>query len=150
MATRESSFLVNLQVQTGHALVCGYQFETVPAVKPGAMLGSVPANEAGYKHAGEIEYVFGTLKWQDVPWTPEDFRLSETMSTYWTNFAKNGNPNETRLPDWPRYESSNKYQVMHLSARASHSMPEMHRERYELLDAEATGRIKLPHNPGTE
>jgi hypothetical protein len=38
MATRESSFLVNLQVQTSHALVCGYQSEAVPAVKPGAVL----------------------------------------------------------------------------------------------------------------
>jgi len=141
---------LNLQVQTGQAPVYGYQFEAGPAVKPGAMLGSVPANEAGSKHADEIEYVFEPLKWQNVPWTPEDFSLSETMSTYWTNFAKNSNPNETGLPDWPRYESSNKYQVMHLSAKASHSMPEMHRERYELLDAEATGRIQLPHNPGIE
>jgi len=84
------------------------------------MLGTVPASEAGAKHAGEIEYVFETLSWQDVPWTPEDFKLSNTIATYWTNFAKTGNPSPT----------------------GPVSRPETYRARYELLDAEAKASLK--------
>ena len=27
------------------------------------------------------------------------------MPAYWTNFAKNGNPNQGRLPHWPRFRA---------------------------------------------
>jgi para-nitrobenzyl esterase len=64
------------------------------------MLGTVRAREAGSRHAGEIEYVFETLSWQDVPWTPEDFKFSNTIATYWTNFAKARNPNGPGLQNW--------------------------------------------------
>jgi len=33
-----------------------------------------------------------------VPWTEDDFKVSEAMSSYWTNFIKNGNPNGPGLP----------------------------------------------------
>ena len=61
-----------------------YHFEQVPKTKPGAMMGPIPASEMGSKHAGEIEYVFGTLKSQEgVPWTEDDFKVSDAMSSYW-------------------------------------------------------------------
>ena len=43
--------------------VYGYQFEAVPAVKPGAVLGIVPGNDNGSQHIGEIESVFKMPKW---------------------------------------------------------------------------------------
>jgi para-nitrobenzyl esterase len=141
---------LNLQLQTGEAPVYGYQFEAVPAVKPSAMLGTVPASEAGAKHAGEIEYVFDTLNSQDVPWTPADFTLSNTIATYWTNFAKTGNPNGPGLPKWLQYKPSNRYQIMHLSPTGPGSMPETYRERYELLDAEARASLKQQRRAGSE
>ncbi len=128
----------DMQVKTGNAPVYQYHFEQVPAVKPGAMMGPVPASEAGARHACEIEYVFQTLKSHaDVPWTEDDFKVSDAMSSYWVNFAKTGNPNGGGLPDWPKYDSKSGYQVMHLSGKKIHAAADTVRGRYEFLDAHA-------------
>jgi para-nitrobenzyl esterase len=128
----------DMQVKTGDSPVYQYHFEQVPAVKPGAKIGPLPASEAGARHACEIEYVFQTLKSQEgVPWTEEDYRVSDAMSSYWVNFAKNGNPNGNGLPDWPKYDSKDGYQVMHLSGKGSHAAADVLRGRYEFLDAQA-------------
>jgi len=37
--------------------------------------------------------------------TPSEQILSQRMTGYWTNFAKNGNPNGLGLPTWPQYNS---------------------------------------------
>lgn len=54
----------------------------------------------GAFHSSELWYVFGTL---DKCWRPMekgDYELSERMVSYWTNFAKTGNPNGEGLPEW--------------------------------------------------
>ncbi len=125
-----------MQARTGNAAVYQYHFEQVPAVKPGAMIGPIPASEAGARHAGEIEYVFETLKSQEgVPWTEDDFKVSDAMSSYWVNFAKTGNPNGGGLPDWPRYGSQGGFQIMHLSGKSIHAAADVLRARYQILDA---------------
>lgn len=128
---------INLQDTTGHAPVYAYNFDQVPAVKPGAMKNGVPASEAGARHAGEIPYVFQTLKFEDVPWTVGDFKVSDAMSTYWANFVKTGNPNGNGLPAWPTYDKDNGFQIMHLSGKQIHAAPEANRARYLFLDAHA-------------
>ena len=40
--------------------------------------------------------------------------VSDAMSSYWANFVKSGNPNGTGLPEWPKYDNPDHYQVMHL------------------------------------
>ncbi|MFI5098616.1 MAG: carboxylesterase/lipase family protein [Candidatus Acidiferrales bacterium] len=129
---------IDMQAKTGNAPVYQYHFEQVPAVKPGAMIGPLPAAVAGSRHACEIEYVFETLKSQaGVPWTDEDFKVSDAMASYWVNFAKTGNPNGTGLPDWPKYDRKDGYQVMHLSGKNIHAAADAIRGRYEFLDAHA-------------
>ncbi|HLJ44833.1 MAG TPA: carboxylesterase family protein [Bryobacteraceae bacterium] len=53
-------------------------------------------------HASEIAYAFNNLT-DDHPWEDTDRRLADIMSSYWVNFATNGNPNGKGLPAWPKY-----------------------------------------------
>ena len=141
---------MDLQVQTGKAPVYQFHFEQIPKTKPGAMMGNLPASEAGARHACEIEYVFQTLKFAqpDIPWADDDFKVSEAMATYWTNFIKTGNPDGPRsdgpasdsnaLPHWPEYHSADgSYQIMHLSGKNLVAAPDTVRPRYLFLDSHA-------------
>jgi len=62
--------------------------------------GKVP----GVGHGGEIPYVFG-LKGLGVlgnAASEKDRRVIALVQSYWTNFAKTGDPNAAGLPLWPR------------------------------------------------
>ncbi|MFZ3332737.1 MAG: carboxylesterase family protein [Candidatus Acidiferrales bacterium] len=133
---------MDMQTKTGKAPVYQYRFDQNPAVKPGAMIGPLPASEAGARHACEIQYVFETLKFEEgIPWTAADFKVSEEMASYWTNFAKTDDPNGDDLPKWPPYASQDGYQVMHLTGegQGSHAAKDtQQRARYEFLDAHSS------------
>ena len=67
--------------------------------------------ELGAFHSLEVPFVFGALHdpiWNWLPFTPEDAALSNLIQTYWTNFAKSGNPNAQGLPIWPAWTGSKK------------------------------------------
>ncbi|MGC2694467.1 MAG: carboxylesterase/lipase family protein [Candidatus Angelobacter sp.] len=55
-------------------------------------------------HALEIAYVFGTFVWR-FPWDDTDKKLSDAITSYWTNFAATGNPNAGALLKWPAYNA---------------------------------------------
>jgi para-nitrobenzyl esterase len=56
------------------------------------------------------------------------------MMSYWTNFARSGDPNDAGLPKWPRYDNKGRYQVLHLGD-ATKAASDARRSRYEALDA---------------
>jgi para-nitrobenzyl esterase len=67
----------------------------------------------GAFHGSEMAYAFDSLDALDKPWTEEDRKIADTMSSYWANIIKTGDPNGAGLPDWPAY-SAGKPQVMEL------------------------------------
>jgi para-nitrobenzyl esterase len=82
-------------------------------------------------HSDDIEYVFGTLDTRPGETVrPEDRKLSEEMMTYWTNFAKTGDPNGPGLPAWPKYDKNDS--LIHLDTTIT-SGPDTLRSRYEFL-----------------
>lgn len=68
-------------------------------------------------HGGEMPYAYGNLYRHDWLYTDADYKLSETMQTYWLNFIRTGDPNGAGLPVW---ESFNKApaKVMELGENA--------------------------------
>lgn len=70
-----------------------------------------PKQTIGAFHAAEISFVFDSNV-EILGLTEDDERLTEHMTHYWTNFAKTGNPNlhspnQTSLPNWPRFNGQN-------------------------------------------
>jgi para-nitrobenzyl esterase len=65
-------------------------------------------------HTAEIPFVFGTLDTSPIyllepaaQSSLEDQAFTQRVMTYWTNFARNGNPNNQSagLPTWATYRS---------------------------------------------
>jgi para-nitrobenzyl esterase len=71
--------------------------------------------EYGVFHSSELPYVFDNLVLLDRPWLPVDWRVGREMSSFWTNFAKTGNPNARGLPTWPRFHAGD-FTTMQLGA----------------------------------
>lgn len=57
----------------------------------------------GAFHTGEVSYAYDNLKFLNRPLVKADYDLAELMSSYWANFARNGDPNGKELPHWPAF-----------------------------------------------
>lgn len=60
-------------------------------------------------HGLEIAFVFDNT--DDVPWVgdrPDKHELAEAMSTTWAAFARNGGPNNTKIPKWEPYSANHR------------------------------------------
>jgi para-nitrobenzyl esterase len=64
------------------------------------------AAQYGAFHTSEVPYVLNTLGKSDRAFTAADRKIADTLSSYWANFAANGDPNGQDLhgkplPHWP-------------------------------------------------
>ncbi len=119
------------QAKTGGKPVYRYIFDhprppEVGSTKP------LPAGKQGAKHSWEIEYALGNLATNKVyAWTPDDYKISETMVGYFSNFIKTGDPNGAGLPVWEPLQKSPTVMWIDLNTRAEGVK---NQERYEFLD----------------
>ena len=88
-----------LQTAHGNAPVYLYYFDHTPA-----RISDAKEQDYGAAHAQEIAYVFKNLNKSDKKVTENDLKISDIMATYWTNFAKNGTPNDNTLTNWPAFD----------------------------------------------
>ena len=60
----------------------------------------------GAAHASEIQYIFNLRPAvpNPPPLNTDQERLSRDMVSYWTHFARFGNPNSFHTPFWPQYD----------------------------------------------
>ena len=120
------------QVKTGGQPVYRYYF-----MRPAPASQYAPAGSGAF-HSDEIEYVFGTLDSRPgAHWEPADYQISNLMQTYWTNFARTGNPNgsdTSQVPNWPQYNAGDDWQVMNLDVN-SMAKPDAHRDRWLFLQS---------------
>ncbi len=117
-----------LQSQTGKSKVFYYYFDRHPDYPEDS-----PQYGYGSPHGQDIAYVFMDLDTLNSQITKSDMELSEIMGTYWTNFAKYGDPNGEGLPEWPAFSASNP-KVMYLDA-SPHAGPVPSEESLKVLDA---------------
>lgn len=98
-----------LQSKTGKSKVFLYYFDQHPIYPKDS-----PKYGQGSPHAQDVAYVFKTLKADDPNLSKTDFEISEAMATYWTNFAKYGDPNGAGTVKWPVF-TEDKPSVMYFS-----------------------------------
>jgi para-nitrobenzyl esterase len=122
-----------LQSQTGKSKVFYYYFDQHPDYPEDS-----PRAGYGSPHGMEIPYVFQHLDdsnpmMRNTQITQADLDISEAMSTYWTNFAKYGDPNGNGVPSWPSFSDANPV-VMYFN-KTPHTGPVPSAESLKVLDA---------------
>jgi para-nitrobenzyl esterase len=116
-----------------------YQFGFVPV----AMRQRAPY---GAGHGSEVSFVFNTLnaRWgAPAEVTPEEKELARVMNTYWTNFAKTGNPNGKGLPLWPLYDSK-KEEILNIELDGKPVViPDPRKARFDIIEKANKHRARL-------
>lgn len=122
-----------LQSETGKSKVFYYYFDQHPDFPKDS-----PWAGHGSPHGQEVAYVFNHIDLNNPHTTKTDLEISDAMATYWTNFAKYGDPNGEGLPKWPAFSDANP-EVMYFSQKP-YVGPVPSTESLQVLDGYFTWR----------
>jgi para-nitrobenzyl esterase len=133
--TRDTTFgwhtwtWARLQNKTGRSKAFVYYFDEhpdYPADSPRAGFGAA--------HASELPYVFRQLREHNrPPATPKDETMSDMLRSYWTNFAKTGDPNGASLPQWPAFTNAAP-RMLYISSGNTKASPVVSESGLKVLD----------------
>jgi len=125
-----------LQTKTGKSPVYFYYFDQP---QPGMPAPYGDGKPRGAYHSCEMQYVFHHLDQNPGMANKNgDNTLSDYMISYWTNFAKSGNPNGEGLAQWPVF-SEEKESTMYLDS-IPHTGPVPNIEKLKAMDEYFTWR----------
>jgi para-nitrobenzyl esterase len=118
-----------------HHLVYEYQFGR-----------AIPGQEAqGAVHSADLPYVFGFYPQSGNiagAFSETDFKLADLIETYFTNFAKTGNPNGNGAPEWPEFDRSQRYIFFQQDGQATVENGGLRRKQCELYREALRERMK--------
>ena len=117
-----------LQAKMGTARAFYYYFDHHPDRPEGS-----PRAGYGSPHGQDVAYVFQHLNPLSSDATDTDRAISEAMATYWTNFAKHGDPSGEGVPTWPAFSDANP--VVMYFGQTPHTGPVPGVESLKVLDA---------------
>jgi para-nitrobenzyl esterase len=103
------------QTKTGHSKAFLFYFTHQPPAPVGASARG--AMGTGATHGSEAQYIFGNLLGPRA-WTDLDHQVSDMLSSYWVNFATNGDPNGKGLAKWPGFDDRKSDRPMVLGDQA--------------------------------
>lgn len=93
----------------------------------------------GAGHASEIPYAFDNIVSRNgAVIAPKDIEVAKVMNSYWTNFAKTGNPNGDNLPNWPVYDPNKNELIEFQSDGSAVGKPDPKKERLDLIEKAVT------------
>ena len=109
-----------------------YRFAYVASSQRAALPGAL--------HASEVPFAFDTVSeaFGDAA-TAEDEAMADTMSGYWVDFARAGDPNGGDRPRWPRYTAAEDV-ILELGVGGPVARPDPRRERLDLVERLASPR----------
>jgi len=117
-----------LQAQSGRQPVFAYSFAQKP---PFPQAG--PYAGWGASHFAELWYVFDHLGQEHWAWSAADRKLAATMSAYWVNFARTGNPNAAGLPLWPEFRGTEQTLTLDETMRSGPIANRLALERFDAV-----------------
>ena len=92
-----------------------------------------PRTPNGSRHGAELQYVFHNLGgWMNES-SEDDVALADLISSYWTNFAKTGDPNGPGLPAWPTFDEQSTSAMIFAKPAAAERLPNL--QQIQAVDA---------------
>jgi para-nitrobenzyl esterase len=117
-----------LQTKMGKSNAYYYYFDQHPDYPEDS-----PKAGYGSPHGQDVAFVFQHPDVSNPQTTKTDLEISEAMATYWTNFAKYGDPNGNGVPEWQAFSNANP-KVMYFS-QTPRMGPVPSEESLKVLDA---------------